>query len=293
MSEEPKIPRTAEAPKHPCAACGRESSYLLGTVRGTEPCCCRHCEAFLRGETTTHRGSAPKHDFSGEEHIFIAFESISHVPFFVGLGMSHVNSQVETDRAKNTDPVHGYPYTYYITGPWVPALHRTSEAAEQDSPPFTPDALLELAARDYERVNRPHRTNEAFTDQEKREAEHVRKVLLFAAEKVLLEKVAAAAQEYLDNGRLTSPTHGSSDNWVARKALHNALATWRNAKTEEPRTDNPRNDRGVTDSEPLRKVAELAALYLHLTGEEPAHMDMGMRVARSALQTAVAEVVKL
>ena len=49
-----------------CAACGNRAGYLLALVdvmSGKEKirhewCCCGHCESFLRGESTTHRGTA-------------------------------------------------------------------------------------------------------------------------------------------------------------------------------------------------------------------------------------------
>lgn len=55
-------PRTHDAPtSNACAACGRPSAYMLTVSPGdTRPCCCPHCESFLRGESATHRGTAPR-----------------------------------------------------------------------------------------------------------------------------------------------------------------------------------------------------------------------------------------
>ena len=70
----------------------------------------------------------------------------------------------------------------------------------------------------------------ALTDLEKREAEHTRQVLLFAAEKALLVKIVEAAEAYVEAPTLRTllgQRVSETDNWAARGRLRKAISTWR------------------------------------------------------------------
>ena len=126
-------------------------------------------------------------------------------------------------------------------------IHDLREAAKMAHEAWTcaPDAIstracmdrLEAVARlglmvdDYSAgAPRPETGMPALTDLEKREAEHTRQVLLFAAEKALLVKIVEAAEAYVEAPTLRTllgQTVSETDNWAARRRLREAVKTWR------------------------------------------------------------------
>lgn len=57
--------------------------------------------------------------WAGQSEMFIAFEAVSGVPMFVGLGRPHVERQIEAAKKRHPDPERGYPYDFEIAGPFV------------------------------------------------------------------------------------------------------------------------------------------------------------------------------
>ena len=56
---------------------------------------------------------------TGYRQLFVAFENISGNATFVGDSPADVKRAIERDKAKHTDPEHGYPWVYNIEGPYV------------------------------------------------------------------------------------------------------------------------------------------------------------------------------
>ncbi len=113
-----------------------------GTAEAT-PGCCPTCKAFpsdcddvwhLAGDDVRHAERLSRNDaqpqsiWAGQHQLFIAFESVSGVPAFVGLGRPDLEDRIAVDKRKHTDPVHGYPYDFNIAGPFV--LRRSEPDAD-------------------------------------------------------------------------------------------------------------------------------------------------------------------
>jgi len=60
--------------------------------------------------------------------LYVAFESISGDACFAADNEAGVQKLIELDKKRSTDPVHGYPYEYAISGPWKRVEKCSSEA---------------------------------------------------------------------------------------------------------------------------------------------------------------------